>query len=206
MGQYLLRFAFILFSFSAAGQNADYKILQEIHGNRNRDFDRLFLRFSQSADFIAPAYPVFLAAEGFLHSDSSLKIKALQAGAGLGLSAALAWGLKYSVRRKRPFDDHPEINPPFGPSSSWSFPSGTASIAFETATAMSLQFPGWKVWLPAYLWAGTVAYSRIRSGEHYPGDVLAGAAIGLACAWVSHKAKKWLVNRHLQRGLHGRKK
>ena len=199
MRQYFLRIAIILLPFTAAGQGGDFKILKEIHGNRNGDLDRLFLRLSQSADFIAPAYPVFIGAGGFFHSDSSLKIKALQAGAGLGLSAALAWSLKYSIRRKRPFDDHPEIKPPFAPSSGWSFPSGTVSIAFETATAMSLQFPGWKVWLPAYLWAGTVAYSRIRSGEHYPGDVLAGAAIGMASAWASNKARKWLNRRHLFR-------
>ena len=40
--------------------------------------------------------------------------------------------------------------------------------------------------LPLYLWAGTVALSRVILGVHFPGDTLAGALMGtgtvLICA------------------------
>jgi undecaprenyl-diphosphatase len=39
------------------------------------------------------------------------------------------------------------------------------------------------LWLLAVL----VAVSRIYVGVHYPLDVLGGAVLGLACAWVAHR-------------------
>ena len=40
----------------------------------------------------------------------------------------------------------------------------------------------WIAWL--FLWASFVSYTRIYLGLHYPGDILAGAAVGILCAWV----------------------
>ncbi|HET9898031.1 MAG TPA: phosphatase PAP2 family protein [Streptosporangiaceae bacterium] len=60
--------------------------------------------------------------------------------------------------------------------SSTSFPSGHSASAFAFATAVSRDNP----WLAIVIQfaAGGVAYSRIHTGVHYPGDTVAGALIG----------------------------
>lgn len=81
-------------------------------------------------------------------------------------AAALTYGLKYTVKEKRPNgEDH-------------SFPSFHTSSAFAGA-AFIQQRDGWKYGLPAYLAASFVGYSRIESKQHHFQDVLAGAVIGI---------------------------
>lgn len=61
----------------------------------------------------------------------------------------------------------------------YSFPSGHSTTAFAFASYVGLEH-GWKWGVPAYALAAYVGYSRIASGFHYPHDVVAGAAIGMA--------------------------
>lgn len=60
--------------------------------------------------------------------------------------------------------------------SSTSFPSGHSASAFAFATAVSRDDP-WLAIVIQFL-AGGVAYSRVHTGVHYPGDTVAGALIG----------------------------
>ena len=60
--------------------------------------------------------------------------------------------------------------------SSTSFPSGHAAAAFAFATAIIRDSP-WLAVAIQFL-AGSVAYSRVHTGVHYPGDTIAGALIG----------------------------
>jgi membrane-associated phospholipid phosphatase len=60
--------------------------------------------------------------------------------------------------------------------SSTSFPSGHSASAFAFATAVSRDNP-WIAIVIQFL-AGAVAYSRVHTGVHYPGDTIAGALIG----------------------------
>ena len=59
---------------------------------------------------------------------------------------------------------------------STSFPSGHAASGFAFASAIGRDQP----WLGLALrfLAAAVAYSRVHTGVHYPGDVVAGALIG----------------------------
>ena len=59
---------------------------------------------------------------------------------------------------------------------STSFPSGHSASALAFAVAVSDVVPALRVPLGAA--AGTVAFSRVYTGVHYPGDVIVGAATG----------------------------
>lgn len=61
---------------------------------------------------------------------------------------------------------------------SHSFPSGHSASAAAFATAMILEAPK-RVSLPVVGLATSVAFSRVYTGAHYPGDVLAGILSGV---------------------------
>ncbi|MEU6093078.1 phosphatase PAP2 family protein [Streptomyces sp. NPDC047085] len=70
-----------------------------------------------------------------------------------------------------------------------SFPSGhtAAAVAFTATVAATGPAAGAACALPAVM----VALERVQSGAHYPTDVAAGAAIGLASAWLTRHAPVW---------------
>jgi undecaprenyl-diphosphatase len=65
---------------------------------------------------------------------------------------------------------------------STSFPSGHSASAFAFANALGGELP-WTA-LPVRFTAAAVAWSRVHTGVHYPGDVIAGALIGGAVGEV----------------------
>ncbi len=72
----------------------------------------------------------------------------------------------------------------------YGFVSTHASNSFALALLSALLFKRRWVTLSVIIWAVIISYSRIYVGVHYPGDVLAGAAlgctIGLATYLISH--------------------
>ncbi len=59
-----------------------------------------------------------------------------------------------------------------------SFPSGHATVAFAFYVPAARAVPyGWVLYLPL---AGSVAFSRVQLGVHYPSDIFAGALVGSA--------------------------
>ncbi|MEU5092303.1 phosphatase PAP2 family protein [Streptomyces sp. NPDC021356] len=76
-----------------------------------------------------------------------------------------------------------------------SFPSGhtAAAVAFTAAVAPPWPAAGAACAVPAAM----VALERVQSGAHYPSDVAAGAAVGLASAWLTHHAPRLLLRHWL---------
>ncbi|MFJ5936808.1 phosphatase PAP2 family protein [Streptomyces cinereoruber] len=79
-----------------------------------------------------------------------------------------------------------------------SFPSGHTASAVAFATAVGVVLPAAAV--PLGVLASTVGYSRVHTGVHYPGDVAAGAVLGVASAAVSLTAGASLARRRQRRG------
>lgn len=108
---------------------------------------------------------------------------ALNGVLAIGLaSASVNLGIKPLARRRRPAPTEPtrfqDRYVPMPPSTS--FPSGHAASAFAFAAAVSRELP--QAAVPIGLLAGAVAYSRVHTGVHYPGDVVIGSIIGAAAA------------------------
>jgi undecaprenyl-diphosphatase len=111
--------------------------------------------------------------------------------AGLGLASVAVTasvvnlGLKPLGRRRRPdraTEQVPVARHVRMPSST-SFPSGHSAAAFAFATGVGQALP--PAAIPLRGLAALIAYSRVHTGVHYPGDVVAGALIGTVLAQLT---------------------
>lgn len=121
--------------------------------------------FGDIGQFAIPAFAAAVSA--FKHDGPGL----VQLGVSSVLSFGTVEGLKYAVDKTGP------------DGSGQSFPSGHTARAFSGASYLHYRY-GWQWGFPAYLAAGAVAYSRIDANKHDWVDVLAGAAISNAIAFV----------------------
>jgi membrane-associated phospholipid phosphatase len=77
---------------------------------------------------------------------------------------------------------------------STSFPSGHSASAFAFATAISRDRP-WLA-LASGFTAAAVAYSRVHTGVHYPGDVIVGSTVGsIVGPLASYGMRRWRRSR-----------
>lgn len=179
------------FSLNLSAQSLDYKVVENIVMNRNPNCDVGMNRLTNSSDYVAISTPILLSTVGLIKKDKTLTWNGIQSGIALLGTYSVGYILKKSVNRNRPYEDYPDL-PHFKIENDASFPSGSTSLAFTTATSLTMAFPKWYVAVPAYTWASAVGYSRLHLGAHYPTDVLAGAAIGTTSALVSKKLTQWI--------------
>jgi undecaprenyl-diphosphatase len=95
--------------------------------------------------------------------------------AGLALGANLL--ISHIWTRPRPFADHPgAVHVLLAHNADASFPSDHAAAGFAVALVLLRHHRrlGWA----AVAAAALMSFARVYVGDHYPGDVLAGAAIG----------------------------
>ncbi len=85
--------------------------------------------------------------------------------------------IRKAVERPRPYSALPEASTLGGRTASFSFPSSHASNWFSGAVVLAIFWRRSLKWtMPA---AVLVGFSRVYNGMHYPGDVLAGAVLGV---------------------------
>ncbi len=180
----LVLFLIMLFPMISSAQNTDINLLRKINIERNMKFDQTFLVITHSFVPISLALPATLATIGLIKNDSLLKQNALMITGSLVGSTIVMIGMKWGIGRDRPFVTYPDLEN-LVPIESPSFPSGHTSAAFSTATSLTLTYPKWYVYVPAFLWASSVGYSRMHLGVHYPSDVFVGAIIGSGSAFLS---------------------
>jgi undecaprenyl-diphosphatase len=153
---------------------ADTAAFQAVAGWHSPMLDRMIPPLSQSANKsalwigVAAAIAVFGGRRG--------RLVAAEALVTVGVTSALAnLAGKNLVRRTRPETTVPESRRIEQPDSS-SFPSGhTASAAAFSAVIGNEITP---LYAPINIVASAVGFSRVYTGVHYPGDVLAGWMLG----------------------------
>ncbi|HCL05106.1 MAG TPA: hypothetical protein DHW64_03685 [Chitinophagaceae bacterium] len=145
--------------------------------------------FSSTAKPLSVLIPTGIMTVALIEKDESARYKAIEIGTSIIVAAATTTVLKQLVKRDRPGNVYADIYPD-KPDTDYSFPSGHVSVSFATAASLSIQYKKWYITIPAYLWGTGVAYSRMYLGQHYPGDVLMGAATGIGSAYLAHWLNK----------------
>ncbi len=195
---------FLFISTNVSGQNADINLLRSINGTESAGLHHYSMFITNTTKITAIAVPVVMGSVALIEKNDDLLKNAIYVGASIGLSTGITYAFKYSVNRTRPYVKYPDLRvDPAYYETSPSFPSGHTSVAFSTATALSLKYPKWYVIVPSYFWACSVGYSRLNLGVHYPSDVFAGALLGAGSAFVTYKINDWFWKKQESKKLIG---
>lgn len=170
-------------------QQFDNRIMIDIQNTRTPEQTDVFLFLTNSYQYGDIGIPAGLLVGGVLGHNEQMRQNSLFVASSTAMSWGLEYIIKHIVNRRRPFIQNTNIVPVYRAGSS-SFPSGHAATTFSTATALSMAYPKWYIIAPAYLWAGSVSYSRMYLGEHYPTDIAAGAALGVGSTLTMSFLKK----------------
>jgi undecaprenyl-diphosphatase len=149
--------------------------------------DRAMARLSHAADYsrLSLASGAILAAGGGRQGRRAAAFGLVSVAVTAGVVNV---GLKPVGRRRRPdraTEQVPVARHVRMPSST-SFPSGHSAAAFAFATGVGHVLPSAAI--PLRGLAALVAYSRVHTGVHYPGDVVAGALLGTVVAQLTADA------------------
>jgi undecaprenyl-diphosphatase len=100
--------------------------------------------------------------------------------------------IRFFYHHARPFSFYNFV--PLISEAGWSLPSGHAAIFFALATVLWYRNRAWGVWFFAL--ATLMGIARVYAGVHWPLDIVAGAAIGIASAmfvrWLLRDSRKKL--------------
>lgn len=199
----LLCITFSAFTTQITAQNTDIDILKSLNSPTPNGLRQYSIFISNTTTVVSFSTPVVMGIVALIGKDDDLLKNALYVGASIGVDGVLTYGMKKAVGRPRPYDTYLGVIIPYKKEGSLSFPSGHTSLAFTTATALSMKYPKWYVIAPTYFWACSVGYSRMNLGVHYPSDVLAGAILGAGSAFVTYKINDWFWKKHQNKKLIG---
>jgi len=172
-----------LISFAQGGaiQRLDDRILIDLSEHRTVEKTNFFMFLSRYNNLVNAAVPAGVFAGGVIGNDKGTRQNALYIASSSAVNYVFTTLIKKLVRRPRPFLGTIKINAVYHPGQT-SFPSGHSSSAFTTAASIRQVYNKWYVIVPAYLWAGSIGYSRLYLGVHYPSDVATGALLGTGTA------------------------
>jgi membrane-associated phospholipid phosphatase len=170
-------------------QQFDDRVLISLAARRTPEQTH-FMRFmSNTYRYGEVGVPAGLLIGGIISNDYQMRQNALYMASSTAITFGLTLLVKQIIKRPRPFVRNLKIISVYQPGE-YSFPSGHSSTTFSTAMAVSNAYPKWYVIAPSFLWAGTVSYSRMYLGVHYPTDVAAGAILGTGTALLLAPLKK----------------
>lgn len=152
----------------------DRAVYAAVHATPSPTLDHAIAEISQAADHSRG----WIAVAAGLSLLGRRQRRAAAVGlVSLGISSAVVnVVVKPVFRRARPVRDETVRTRVVPMPRSASYPSGHAASAFAFSTAVGGGLP--ELDSSLRLLATAVAYSRVHTGVHFPGDVVAGAVIG----------------------------
>lgn len=162
-------------------QRWDDRVMINLAENRSDEKTGVMKFLSSTNQIVDYGIPAGLLVGGLIGHDREMRENALYIASSTALTFGVNALVKLIVKRPRPFVQNLKIVPVYR-ATGYSFPSGHTSTSVATATALSIAYPKWYVIAPAFLWAGSVSYSRMYLGVHYPTDVAGGALLGAGTA------------------------
>ena len=150
-----------LFSFQSFSQNGDINLLKKINHSYTPSGGKVMIFITNSVDYGGIGLPVGLFAAGLIRKDKVMRMNSYELMSATLLGSIFTTTMKLSVDRTRPFVTYPNDIVKYTKGGSHSFPSGHTSMAFATATSISLIYPKWYVVAPSFLWASSIGYSRM---------------------------------------------
>lgn len=172
-------------------QNWDINTVKKVNAWNMHEVSR---QLSHSGIILPVGVPTAMGIYALIKKDQPLLKDAVYIGTSVIEAVGITLVMKHTFDRQRPYVKYPELIRPIEKEIDPSFPSGHTAAAFSLATSLSITYPKWYVIAPSAVWACGVGLSRVNQGVHYPSDVLAGAAIGVGCAFVNVYVNRWLNN------------
>ncbi|MGA8745698.1 MAG: phosphatase PAP2 family protein [Solirubrobacterales bacterium] len=167
-------------------QRIDAMVYAAIARTDTPTLDVAMRRLSRTADYSKPwlATAAVLALAGGERGRRAAARGLISVGVAATLANLLAKPLSLRGRPQRGILEVPERRHVPMPRSS-SFPSGHTASAFAFATGVARVQPSLS--MPLRAAATLIGYSRVHTGVHYPGDVLAGAFLGVSSAELANR-------------------
>jgi undecaprenyl-diphosphatase len=176
-------------------ERLDLAVYRAVADTSTPSLDRGLRRLSRAADYsrLSMTAAVVLSLAG---GRRGRQASVTGLGSVAVTSTALNLVVKPLVRRRRPdraAQGVPRLRHVRMPTST-AFPSGHSAAAFAFATGVGQVLPA--AGFPLRGLAAIVAYSRVHTGVHYPGDVLVGALLGATLAQATGRLldgpSRWL--------------
>ncbi|MCH7607679.1 MAG: phosphatase PAP2 family protein, partial [Chloroflexi bacterium] len=146
------------------------------------------------SDFFVPVMGSLVLFGLWLHGRGPERFRnqlvTIAGASSVGVANAVTALINARFFRPRPFLDN-ELTLLFYEPTDSSFPSNAAAVGFALATAVFVRHrrTGAALYALAVLWG----LARVYAGVHYPTDVIAGAAVGIAAGIAMTLLWRWLI-------------
>lgn len=166
---------------------SDQRNMLRLHSDANAI--KLSNNISNAGTLVLAGVPATMYVLGTLNGSARWRETGLLTGEGLINSLIVNQAISRALGRERPTATDGEGHF-FQQYNNPSFPSNHSILSWTAASIIAHEYPGWLSQGLAYGTASAVSIARVTGREHFPSDVVVGAALG------------WLIGRQTYRSHH----